>query len=231
LKRELLANLYLQADETGIKVLESEKKGACHLGYYWAYHAPVDGLVVFDYQQGRGQEGPKQLLTDFTGVLQSDGYGVYQALFKNSAKVSQLYCMAHIRRKFDEAVNYDKDRATYAVEQIAKLYGIEKYIREATPPLDENEIVVLRRKQALPILDQIKAWLPAEYPKVLPQSPIGKAIAYALPLWDKMYSYTLHGHLLIDNNGVENAIRPIALGRKNYLFAVARNAVTETAML
>ena len=86
---------------------------------------------------------------------------------------------------------------------IGELYALEKQIREATPPLSENEIVVLRRKQAAPILDQIKDWLLAEYPKVLPQSPIGKAITYALPLWDKMYAYTLHGHLLIDNNGVE----------------------------
>lgn len=231
LKRELLANLYLQADETTIKILESAKKGACHLGYYWVYHAPVDGMVVFEYQPGRGQEGPKEMLKDFSGVLQSDGYGVYQALFKNSDKVNQLYCMAHIRRKFDEAVHYDKERASYVVEQIAKLYGIEKYIREAEASLDENEIVILRRKQATPILNEIKDWLLAEYPKVLPQSPIGKAIAYALPLWDKMYAYTLHGHLLIDNNGVENAIRPIALGRKNYLFAGTHHTAQNAAMV
>ena len=231
LKRELLANLYLQADETGIKVLESEKKGACHLGYYWVYHAPMDGIVVFDYRQGRGQAGPKEMLSDFTGVLQSDGYGVYQALFNKSEKVNQLYCMAHIRRKFDEAVNYDKQRASYAVESIGELYGIEKHIREASPPLSESEIVALRRKQATPILDQIKAWLLAEYPKVLPQSPIGKAIAYALPLWDKMYGYTLHGHLLIDNNEVENAIRPVALGRKNYLFTGTHHTAQNAAMV
>jgi transposase len=231
LKRELLANLYLQADETGIKVLESEKKGACHLGYYWVYHAPVDGIVVFDYQQGRGQAGPKEMLTDFSGVLQSDGYGVYGALFRNSEKVNQLYCMAHIRRKFDESVSYDKDRATYAVEQIGQLYAIEKHIRETAPPLGEDKIVALRRTRALPILDTIKAWLLAEYPKVLPQSPIGKAIAYALPLWDKMYAYTLHGHLLIDNNGVENAIRPIALGRKNYLFTGTHHTAQNAAMV
>ncbi len=231
LKRELLVNLYLQADETTIKVLESEKKGACHLGYYWVYHAPVDGIVLFDYQQGRGQEGPGKMLADFSGVLQSDGYGVYGALFKNSDKVSQLYCMAHIRRKFDEAVHYDKDRASYAVEQIGELYAIEKHIREASPSFSEDEIVALRRKRAIPILDEIKAWLLEEAPKVLPQSPIGKAIAYALPLWDKMYAYTLHGHLQIDNNGVENAIRPVALGRKNYLFAGTHHTAQNAAMV
>lgn len=212
-------------------MLENEKKGACHLGYYWVYHAPVDGIVIFDYQKGRGQAGPKEMLSDFSGVLQSDGYGVYQALFKNSEKVNQLYCMAHIRRKFDEAVNYDKERATYAVEQIGNLYGLEKHIREATPQLSESEIVVLRRNQATPILDEIKKWLLAEYPKVLPQSPIGKAVAYAIPLWDKMYTYTLHGHLQIDNNGVENAIRPIALGRKNYLFAGTHHTSQNAAMV
>ncbi len=236
LKREVLANLYLQADETSIKVLQSEKKGACHLGYYWTYHAPVDGLVLFDYQPGRGQQGPKKLLADFTGVLQSDGYAVYQALFNNSDKVNQLYCMAHIRRKFDEAVSYDPQRATYAVEQIAKLYKIEKDIRaaaaaEAIPSLSETQIVEIRRNQAWPILEEIKQWMLAEYPKVLPNSPIGKAISYALPLWNNMFYYTLHGHLQIDNNGIENAIRPIALGRKNYLFAGTHHTAQNAAMV
>lgn len=231
LRREMLANLYLQADETSIKVLQSEKKGACHLGYYWAYHAPVDGLVLFDYQPGRGQDGPKKLLKDFTGVLQSDGYAVYQALFKNSDKVNQIYCMAHIRRKFDEAVGYDQERATYAVEKIAKLYKIEKDIREAVTPFSESEIVEIRRSQASPILHELKHWMLAEYPNVLPSSPIGKAISYALPLWDNMFYYTLHGHLQIDNNAIENAIRPIALGRKNYLFAGTHQTAQNAAMI
>ena len=231
LRREVLANLYLQADETKIKVLESEKKNACHLGYYWAYHAPVDGLVLFDYQPGRGQEGPKKLLKDFTGVLQSDAYPVYQAIFKNNEKVTQLFCMSHIRRKFDEAVSYDQKRATYAVEQIARLYKIEKDIRDANPAFTENQIMEIRREQASPILDEIKQWMIEEYPKVTPSSPIGKALSYALPLWDNMYYYTLHGHLQIDNNAIENAIRPIALGRKNYLFAGTHQAAQNAAMI
>jgi transposase len=241
LRREVLANLYLQADETGIKILQSgsppgEKKNACHLGYYWAYHAPVDGLVLFDYQPGRGQEGPRKLLKDFTGVLQTDAYPVYQAIFKNNEKVTQLFCMAHIRRKFDEAVSYDHTRATYAVEQIARLYKIEKDIRAATveaanPDFTENQIVEIRREQASPILDEIKQWMIEEYPKVLPGSPIGKAFSYALPLWDNMFYYTLHGHLHIDNNAIENAIRPIALGRKNYMFAGTHQAAQNAAMV
>jgi transposase len=231
LKRELLSNLYLQGDETAIKVLQSEKKGACHLGYYWAYHAPADGLVFFEYQQGRGQEGPGKLLKDFTGVFQSDGYKVYQALFKNSKKVNQLFCMAHIRRRFDEAVYYDKERATHAVEQIGLLYGIEREVREASPGLTETDIVKIRMEKATPIMRELKTWMLAAYPNVLPSSPIGKAIAYALPLWDNMQYYTLHGHLQIDNNEIENAIRPIALGRKNYLFAGTHETAQNAAMV
>jgi transposase len=231
LKRELLANLYLQADETTIKVLKSEKKGACHLGYYWALHAPVDGLVLFEYQPGRGQEGPRKLFQHFAGVVQSDGYKVYQTLFKNSQTVNQLYCMAHIRRKFDEAFDYDKERSAQAVKQIAKLYGIEKHIREASPQLTETQIVKKRMAEATPILHELKTWMLAEYPKVLPKSPIGKAIAYALGLWDNMHYYTLHGHLQIDNNSIENAIRPIALGRKNYLFAGTHETAQNAAMI
>jgi transposase len=231
LRREVLANLYLQADETTIKILESEKKHACHLGYYWAYHAPADRLVFFDYQQGRGQEGPGELLQNFKGVLQSDGYSVYQALFKNSKQVNHLYCMAHIRRKFDEAVSYDKERATYAVKQIGKLYAIEEEIKEAEVPFTEAEIVKKRMEQAAPILRKLKEWMLEEYPKVLPKSPIGKAISYALPLWDNMHYYTLHGQLQIDNNEIENAIRPIALGRKNYLFAGTHESAQNAAMV
>jgi transposase len=231
LKREVLANLYLQGDETTIKVLQSEKKGACHLGYYWAYHAPADGLVFFDYQQGRDQEGPGKLLKDFKGVFQSDGYSVYRALFKNSKKVNQLYCMAHIRRKFDEAVYYDQERATHAVKQINLLYQIEREIREASPRLVETDIVKIRMEKAAPIMRELKTWMLAVYPNVLPSSPIGKAIAYALPLWDNMQYYTLHGHLQIDNNEIENAIRPIALGRKNYLFAGTHETAQNAAMV
>jgi transposase len=236
LKRELLSNLYLQADETTIKVLKSgsppgEKKEGCHLGYYWAVHAPVDGLVFFEYQPGRGQEGPKKLFRGFAGVVQSDGYKVYQALFKNSQTVNQLYCMAHIRRKFDEAHDYDKERSIYVVKEIAKLYEIEKSIREASPELTEPQIVEKRMAEATPILHELKAWMLAEYPKVLPKSPVGKAIAYALGLWDSMHYYTLHGHLQIDNNAIENAIRPIALGRKNYLFAGTHETAQNAAMI
>jgi transposase len=230
LKKQTLANIYLQADETGCKVQQSAKKGQCHAGFFWAYHAPADGLVFFDYQKGRDHTGPEKILKDFSGVLQTDAYKAYQKLFKNSDRVTQLYCMAHIRRKFDEAAGHDLARASYAIEQIAKLYALEKQIRESAPAMSEEQIVRLRMKEAKPILEQMKAWLLQQQAQKL-VGPIGKAVAYALPIWDNMYVYLLHGHLQIDNNGIENAIRPIAIGRKNYMFCGTHQSAQNAAMI
>lgn len=231
LKRQTLANLYLQVDETRLQVLEGSKKGSSHRGYLWTYHAPVDGLVFFDYQTGRDKSGPQHILRDYSGVIQTDAYEVYQSLFARNKDVQHYYCMAHIRRKFDEAVKYDKERASWAVNTIAKLYQIEKEIREAETPLTESQIVEKRMLEASAILTQLKAWMLEEYPKVLPSSPIGKAMAYALPLMDNMKFYTLHGDLQLDNNLVENAIRPVALGRKNFLFAGTHDTAQNAAMI
>lgn len=230
LRREVLANRYLQADETPIRVQDPQKKGACHLGYYWAYHAPESKLVLFDYQPGRGQQGPAHLLAGFQGVLQTDGYVVYGSLFDQSKVVTLAGCMAHVRRKFDEAVGYDAHRAQYAVGEIAKLYAIEQHIRDH-PDLEEVAICQLRLLEASPILEELKSWMETEYGKVLPNSPIGKAMAYALKLWNRLTVYLYHGQIQLDNNLIENAIRPIALGRKNYLFSGSHAAAQNAAML
>lgn len=231
LKRETLANLYLQVDETRLQVLEDSKNGSSHRGYLWTYHAPVDGLVFFDYRTGRDKSGPKEILKDYSGVIQTDAYEVYQSLFAPNKDIQHYYCMAHIRRKFDEAVKYDQERAAWAVSTIAKLYKIEKQIREAETPLTESQIVEKRRSEASPILTEFKEWMLQEYPKVLPSSPIGKAMAYALPLMDNMKYYTLHGELQLDNNLIENSIRPVALGRKNFLFAGTHDTAQNAAMI
>lgn len=230
IKREALANRYLQVDETEFKVQRSGKKGSCHRGYMWVYHAPCDGLVFFDYQPGRDHTGPAGILKDFKGVLQTDAYKVYQSLFANKEGVTHLYCMAHIRRKFDEAASHDLKRASYAVKQIAALYAIEKEIRESATPLAEEDIVAIRMERCLPVLKEMKAWLEQQY-AAKPVGPIATAIAYALPLWDAMSVYLLHGHLRIDNNEIENAIRPLAIGRKNYLFAGTHETAQNAAII
>lgn len=118
-----------------MEVLENwQKKGATHLGYMWVYHAPADGLVIFDYRPGRNKSGPAVILANYTGVVQTDGYEVYQSLFGNNKAIQHCYCMAHIRRKFDEAEGYDRERATWAVTHIAKLYAVGNRSRRPNRP-------------------------------------------------------------------------------------------------
>ncbi len=209
LQELVLKSDYLQADETTIKVLDKDKKGKTHLGYYWVYRAPESNLVLFDYREGRGREGPKDTLKTFRGVLQTDGYGAYD-YFGNIAGITLMACWAHNRRNFFEARANDSQRCDYALTIIQEIYAIERRAREQG--LSHEQRKQLRQEHAMPLLQTFEQWLKAEYGRVLPESPIGKAIAYALKRWDKLLIYTTDGRLEIDNNLVENSIRPVALG-------------------
>lgn len=227
LKKKVLSSDYLQADETPIKVLDRDKKGKTHRGYYWVYRDPVSGLVLFDYRQGRGREGPTEMLENFEGHLQTDGYGVYDSF--DTEKIKLLHCMAHARRYFDQALDNDRPRAEYALKEIQKLYVVEKQARENK--LNHSQRYELRQQESIAVLEGIHDWLKNSILEVLPKSSIGQAIAYALPRWEKLMLYTTDGKLEIDNNPVENSIRPIAIGRKNYLFAGSHAAAERAAMI
>ena len=227
-RKKVLSNDYLQADETPIKVLDKAKKGTTHRGYHWVYHAPLSRLVLFDYREGRGREGPQECLQNFKGYLQTDGYAVYEDFDKRS-DITLLHCMAHARRKFDEALDNDKDRAGYVLTEMQKLYAIEKMGGDNS--LSKEDLFSVRQEQAVPILLNLKVWMMNAYEQVLPKSTIGKAISYSLQRWDKLSLYTSDARLQIDNNLVENAIRPVAIGRKNYLFAGSHNGARRAAML
>ncbi len=228
LRKEILSCTYLQADETPIKVLDKDKKGTTHRGYHWVYHAPQERLVLFDYREGRGREGPQECLKDFKGYLQTDGYVVYED-FANKPGITLLSCMAHARRKFDEAKDNDLVRASYVLTEMQKLYALERQAKESD--LSADELCGLRQQQAIPVLDNLKTWMLENYKAVLPQSVIGQAMHYSLQRWDKLSLYTTDARLRIDNNLVENAIRPVAIGRKNYLFAGSHNGARRAAML
>jgi len=219
---------YLQVDETPIKVLESEQKGKSHRGYMWVYHAPVEKMPLFDYRSGRSRAGPTELLAGFRGVLQSDGYSVYE-LFGHRRDITTSGCLAHARRKFLEARDSDQERADQVLTQIQVLYAIERKAREED--LNQEARLSLRQEKARPVFDTLEQYLKDALPEVLPKSPIGHAIAYCLSRWKKLEQYLLDGKLEIDNNLVENTIRPIALGRKNYLFAGNHEAAQRLAML
>lgn len=228
LKRQVLSASYLQADETPIKVLDKDKKGTTHRGYHWVYHAPIERLVLFDYREGRGREGPTDILKNFKGHLQTDGYAVYED-FGNKSGITLFHCMAHARRKFDEAKDNDHNRASYALTQIQKLYAIERQASENHLTIDQHR--TLRQEHSIPILQELKEWMLENYKAVLPKSTIGQALHYSLERFDKLMLYTTDGRLEIDNNLVENAIRPVAVGRKNYLFAGSHNGAARAAML
>ncbi len=227
-KKLLLASGYLHADETPLKVLDESKKGTTHKGYYWVYHNSKDRLVLFDYREGRGREGPNDILKDYKGYLQTDGYAAYED-FDKRAGITLIHCMAHARRKFSDALENDKARAEYVLSMFQKLYAIERTIKDEK--LDAEAILQLRQQQTVPVLKQLKEWMTEEYAKVLPKSPIGQAIGYSLSRWNKLSIYASDPILNIDNNPVENAIRPVAIGRKNYLFAGSHEAAGRAAMV
>jgi transposase len=226
LKRRILKSEYIQADETGIKVLDSEKKGSTHQGYLWAYRDVVNNLIMFEYQPGRKKESPGRLLKDFKGFLQTDGYAAYDQ-FAEKPGMEILHCMAHARRYFKEAEDNDKARSTHALHAIQKLYELERQIKELT--LDER--LKIRQEKAMPILEEIRQWMIEQYKTVTPKSPLGKALEYSMKRWKELSAYTSDGRLEIDNNKIENEIRPIALGRKNYLFAGSHESAQRIAMI
>jgi transposase len=228
LKTEVLKSNYLHADETPIKVLDKDKKGATHRGYYWVYQDSIKKTVFFDYQQGRGREGPAGILEDFRGYLQTDGYTVYEN-FDKRKEITLMHCMAHARRMFHDALENDAVRASYALEQIQKLYTIERICKEQS--LNFAELTEIRQQKSVPILESLGKWMKEQYIQCTPKSAIGKALAYSIERWQRLSIYAGNGMLNIDNNPVENSIRPVALGRKNYLFAGSHEAAQRSAML
>jgi transposase len=227
LKQEVLKQDYIQADETPIAVLDKDKEGATHQGYNWVYHAPGIRMVLFDYRHGRGRDGPKEILKDFHGHLQTDGYNAYDTF--DNEEITLLHCMAHARRKFEQALNNDKERAEHVLHLLQKLYAIERKAKE------ENYTHVqryeLRQAESVTVLQSLHEWFKENIIQVVPKSLIGEAITYSLKRWEKLSIYTTDGKLEIDNNLVENVIRPVALGRKNYLFAGNHDAAQRSAML
>ena len=154
-------------------------------------------------------------MNDYQGYLQCDGYKGYN-VFEQSSRVCLVGCLAHIRRYFENALNESKIFAEYALKRIQALYKIEHNANQAN--LSYKERAKLRQKNATHILDELEQWMQDSYSRVYPKSLIGKAIAYAYSLWSRMRVYLKDGRIKIDNNLAENAIRPIALSRTNFLF-------------
>lgn len=225
------ASKYLMADETGITVLDNDKpKGKkSHIGYFWSYCNPVDKLVFFEYQRGRGNKHAKPVLEDFKGILHTDGYNVYEHYGRREG-MTHVCCNAHARRKFQEAKFTDKKRGEYAIEQYQRLYAIEKHCRENNLSFDERKII--RQAKSVPIFEELAAWIKEQLTKVLTlKCPIGKALTYFSSREKELGQFLNDGMLQMDTNIIENTIRPIALGRNNYMFAGSHDAAQNAAII
>lgn len=228
LRTEIRQSGYIQADETFIKH-QDKQKDYCPDGYLWAYHSPGVG-VLFEWYASRAHECLDSMLTGYAGYLQSDGYGAYPCWLDGkehkteSDAIIHAACWAHARRKFVEAADSISRKI---VKQITKLYRIETKLR-ANPELDRSAV---RQEEATPVLEELKATLEREKQRQLPKSNLGKAIDYTLNRWENLTHYVNHSRLEIDNNLVENAIRPTAIGKKNFLFFGSPDSGQTSAIL
>ena len=166
------------------------------------------------------------MLKNFKGFLQTDGYAAYDQFAANK-HITTLCCIAHAHRYFVEAESNDKQRATHALLAFQDIYEQERQMKELLP--DERQ--KLRAEILGPKLNALHQWMQEEYPRVTPKSPIGKAIAYSMKRWRELTEFINDGLLEIDNNKIENEIRPIALGRKNFLFAGSHESAQRIAMI
>lgn len=228
LRKEIRESHYIQADETFIKYQDAQKDH-CPNGYLWTYHAPGVG-VFFEWHPSRAADCLDPMLAGYQGLLQSDGYAGYTSWLNHpthateKSQITHAACWAHARRKFVEASHPIADQI---VQLIAKLYRIETTLRAENSP----DRCTPRQAKSAPILQQIKKLIDTEKTRTLPQSAFGKAITYTQERWEMLNEYLKHHALEIDNNLVENAIRPTAIGKKNWLFFGSPYSGQDSAIL
>lgn len=227
LLKHILSQSYLMVDETPIKVLMKTGNKTIILGYLWAYYSPLTKSVFFDYRSGRGAENPSRILKNFKGHIQTDGYSAYKSIV--NPDIIFLNCMAHARRKFIDAKDNNAGLANYFIIEVQKLYRIEKQAGKLDLSYDDR--FTLRKKRSEPVLSGLKKWLDENVAQTTPSSLIGKAMRYALNHWAGLTKYLTDGRLEIDNNAVERAIRLVAMGRKNYMFAGSEEGAKWLAMM
>lgn len=224
----IMSSDYVQADETTVPIVNNEKKKTVK-GYLWLVRSVISGLTAFYYDHGsRAQKVASKLFQKFQGFIQSDDYAVYNS-FEAKKGVCPIGCWAHARRKFDEAKLEDKTRSEYALTQIGLLYDIERMADEQQ--LSYEERASLRTHMSYPLMQVFEKWIVAEMPKVMPKSRIAKALRYTYNIYHKLSRYHLDGRLKIDNNGAENQIRDITLGRKNWLFCGTDSSAEDAAVI
>jgi len=217
MKQVVLTSKVVQTDDTPVPVLDRELPRT-RTGRIWTYVGDRDRpYIVYDYTGNHSREGPEEFLKGYHGYLQADAYRGYDLLFKNRREeLTEVGCWAHSRRKFFEAQTSDVCRATIMLAYIQLLYEVEREARNGKLHAEQRR--ELRQAKSRPILDDIQTYLQTEKPKVLPKSAIGEAIDYVLSNWEALLRYAEDGDLEIDNNGAERSLRPIVVGRNNWMF-------------
>ena len=224
----------VHVDETRVQVLAEPGREATQQSFMWVYRggSPARPVILFDYSEARSGAAPRAFLQGLSlekVYLLTDGYGVYSPLALELGLLGHAACWAHVRRKFVEAAAGRSHTAAahQMVGLIGKLYAVERRLKDLSPAERKRE----RDVQSRPILDAIKTWLDDKAPRVPPQSLLGKAIAYTLNLWPQLTIFLEDGHIPIDNNPAENAIRPFVVGRKNWLFSFSPSGARASATL
>jgi transposase len=234
LKRDLKKSYLIGADETTVQVIVEEGKPPDSKSYMWVYRGYNENktIILYDYKPDRRGINPKEYLEGYEGYLQSDGYDGYN-LVVNTEKIKHLACWAHVRRKFFncyKVLKYSNNsESKIIIDMISKLYAVEKEAKELK--MTPDKIKEIRQEKSKIIIEKIKKWLLENKDKYPPKTDMGNAIDYTLKLWDKLIAYLEDGRLPIDNNFVENAIRPFVIGRKNWLFSYTENGANSSAAL
>ena len=228
MRGELLRGHYIQADETPVEVQMHDGRGKNHQAYLWQY-GQVGGGVVFDFRLGRGRDGPKQFLGQFEGLLQTDAYIAYEQV--GGPKLVHAGCWAHARRGFVDALklNPRDGQAKGVVKLMDELFGIDARAREQGLDLAARD--ALRREQAPALLERIRKQVEAARGAALPSSALGKAARYTLALWPRLRRFLEYPELELSNNLAENSMRPVALGRKNWLHVGSAQAGPKVAAI
>lgn len=228
LKEEVFKSDYIQVDESTLRVIDNERKRTLK-GYVWVVRDAITGTAFFHYDNGsRSNNTALALLGNYRGTIQSDGYVSYDQFEQFPGKVL-IGCLVHARRHFVNALNNDNKRASEGIMFFSKLYEIEKQAKEGNLTIDE--ITQLRQTKAYPIIQLFEKWLLDNYPKVLSDSPIGTAIHYSYTLLPRLSRYVNDGRYNPDNNLCESVIRPLAVGRKNWLHAGSPAAAVRATMM
>jgi transposase len=224
LLKEILTHPYVQADETSVLVQDRTHKDNMVTGWFWAVHKPPD-LIYYRYADTRASEVPKEIFKEYEGLIQTDAYVGYDPIYLPD-KCTRVACMAHVRRKFVEVEKLASKECASVLRMVADLYRIESNIKKLNP----EEKLKERQLRSVKILNQMQKYLLSWHSRTLPKSPVLSAINYALNQWQEILAFASDGTTEIDNNSVERMMRPIAVGRNNWLFAGSHGGASNAAL-